>query len=179
MEKKFTKIKEEYDNFIKSMLEEGKLPYKVTSKGIWGISVCDEIFEVFKRMELQNYKNFLDIGSGDGRVVAIASLFTKAHGIEIDPELHNKALEIKEKLKLNKAEFMQKDFFEHDLSDYDVVFSFSDTALHRGLEQKLKNELKGKLMLAGPQIYPVKLNKVIEFRNFGHPIGIYENTISK
>ena len=91
----FAQIKKEYDNFYRSLLRSGKLPMRSTSKGFWNAAISDEVYEAFKRIGLHKFKNFLDIGSGDGKVVLIASLFCEnAEGIEIDNFLHNKAVEI-------------------------------------------------------------------------------------
>ena len=51
-----------------------------TSKGYFGFSDVQTIFELFKKIKLEKYNRFLDLGSGNGCVVAIASLFTKATG---------------------------------------------------------------------------------------------------
>src|SRR3989338_6809376 len=116
----FELIQEEYYNFNKSLLKQGRLPLKETEKGFWGISACEEVYELFKKLELSKYKNFLDLGSGDGRVVLIASLFVKnSAGIEYDKELYNISLKIKEKLKIKNANFINGDYLEHDFGYYD------------------------------------------------------------
>ena len=89
----FNEIKKEYDNFYRSLLRIGRLPMWSTEKGFWNASIAEEVYEVFKKIKLNQFKNFLDVGSGDGKVVFIASLFCKnADGIEIDQFLHNKAI---------------------------------------------------------------------------------------
>ena len=70
-------------------------------KHFWNASIAGEVYEAFKKIKLNKFKNFLDIGSGDGKVVMIASLFCKnAEGIEIDKSLHNKSVQIKNKFKI-------------------------------------------------------------------------------
>ncbi len=170
----FSKIKDEYANFNTELLRKGRLPVKSTEKGFWGVSVCDEIFELFQRINLSGYKNFVDVGSGDGRVVLIASLFTNATGIEFDQELVNKSIEIKRKLGLS-ASFLKDDFYNHDISNYDVVFSFHDEPLYRGLDNKLKRELKGRLILYGPFLNTTKLQKENSLAINGNIFHIYRN----
>ena len=172
MLQKFQVIKQAYNDFRISLLKKGKLPLRETAAGFWGTSICDEIFKIFKRINLQKFKNFLDVGSGDGRVVLIASLFTKATGIELDLQLYKKSLEIGNKLQLN-AKFIHDDFFEHDFSNYDILFCYPDKPLHHGLGHKLGEELKGKLILYGHHLYPIPLHKKEEFRVNGTLIGIY------
>lgn len=172
MEKKFNQIQNKYFEENKKLLKKGKLPLRETSEGFWGSAVMSEVFTLFKKLDLKKYKNFLDIGSGDGRVAHIASLFTNSTGIEIDKELHNKSLEMKKKLK-SKANFINEDFFKHDLSQYDVVFCFPDKPLHYGLEEKLLKELKGKFILYGPNVYPIKLKEDMNLNIDGTDIGIF------
>ena len=126
-----------------------------TSKGFWNASIAGEVYEAFKKLKLSKFKNFLDIGSGDGKVVLIASLFCRnAEGVEIDKFLHSKAVEIKDKFKIGNAAFHNKDFFEHDFSKYDALFLAPDAPLERGLENKLLNEMKGKLIHYGHHFQP-------------------------
>lgn len=172
MEKKFNEIQKRYFQENRKLLKEGKLPLRETSKGFWGSAVLSEVFTLFKKINLSKYKNFLDIGSGDGRVALVASLFTDAKGIEIDKDLHEKSVEMKKKLR-SKAEFIHGDFFKHDLSKYDVIFCFPDKPLHYGLEEKLMKELKGKFILYGPNVYPVKLKEDLKLNIDGTIVSVF------
>ena len=109
----FPLIVQKYREHTDSILRKGDFPLRETFNGFWGISVCEEVFELFKKLRLRYYNNFLDLGSGDGRVAAIASLFTNATGIESDKELYEKGLKIKNKLKLD-CDFINKNFYEGD-----------------------------------------------------------------
>lgn len=130
-----------------------------TSKGFWGAAITEHVYEFFKKIKLQNYKNFLDLGSGDGKVVLIASLFgVKATGIEIDPDLIKISKRVKGKLKL-KGNFIKGDFFKHDLSKYDIIFVNPDKGFENGLEDKLIKELKGKLFVYNQIFLPRFLKK--------------------
>ena len=121
--KAFIRIKNEYDGFYRSLMQRGRLPMWSTEKGFWNASVADEIYNSFKKIKLGRFKNFLDIGSGDGKVVLIAALFCRnAEGVEIDDLLHHKALEIQQKIGAGNAVFHNKDFFEHNFSKYDALF---------------------------------------------------------
>jgi hypothetical protein len=61
--------------------------YKVTSVGLWACSLLEEILDLFEQLDLGRYRHLADLGSGDGRVVLVGSLFTRATGIEADAEL--------------------------------------------------------------------------------------------
>jgi hypothetical protein len=158
MEEKFRKIKEEYANFYNSILREGKLPMRDTEVGFWGTAAADDVFELFRKINLGKYRHFIDLGSGDGKVVLIASLFTKAAGIEYDKELHGKAVEIRDRLGIN-AGLMRGDFLEMDISKHDIVFINPDRAFHRGVEQKLRKELKGTLVVYNLVYQPSGMKK--------------------
>jgi hypothetical protein len=170
----FSKIKKEYDDFYRNLLREGRLPMRSTSKGFWNASISDDIYESFKRMGLQKFKNFLDIGSGDGKVVLIASLFCRnAEGIEIDSLLHDKAEEIRKKFGIGNAAFHNKDFFGHDFSKYDALFLAPDAPLGRGIENKLLSEMSGKLIHYGSHFHPNSLKKEASFWVNGTLVSIY------
>jgi SAM-dependent methyltransferase len=171
-EKIFQKIKKEYDDFYKSLLKQGKMPVRDTEVGIWGISEADNIFNFFKKIKLQKYKNFLDLGSGDGKVVLIASLFTNATGIEFDKELHDKAFEIREKLEL-KCNLIQGDFLNYDWSKYDLIFINPDKGFHKGTEDKLLKELKGKLYVYNFVFEPRFLKKGKKYWFNETPVTVY------
>ena len=172
MESKFLAIKKEYENFDRSLLRQGKLPMWDTGAGFYSSVVLTEVFGLFKKINLQNYNNFLDLGSGDGRVVLTASLFTKATGIEIDPRLVDSALQIKRKLGLN-AGFIQTNFYDYKISGHDIVFVNPDEPMHRGLEKKFLNELKGKLIVYGPHFHPTLLRKHNDFYINGNYSAVY------
>ena len=172
MHKKFQQIKEEYDKFYKSLLKVGRLPVKQTSHGFWGVSAADDVFDLFRKIKLQNAKSFIDIGSGDGKVVMIASLFTKATGIEIDNELHAQAINAQKNLRLNVS-IIKDDYRKYDLSKYDVIFLNPDSPLHE-LEPKLHRELKGKLLVFGHMYHPEFLQKEATHDCCGTLVSVYK-----
>ncbi len=162
--KKFKQIKQEYDQFYKSLLQKGQLPLRSTSHGFWNAAISEEVYNAFKQLKLNKFKSFIDLGSGDGKVTLIASLFCKeAHGVEIDEDLHDKAVEMQQKLGINNAVFHNEDFYDHSIKDYDVVFVNPDAPMHRGLEEKFLKELNGKLIHHGHHFHPENLKKEQSF----------------
>ncbi len=158
MKEKLEQIKAEYDKFYKSFLKKGKLPMGDTEVGFWGTAAADDVFELFQKIELQKFRNFIDLGSGDGKVVLIASLFTNSAGIEFDDDLHKKAVEIRDRLKL-RAELLKGDFMKHDVSKYGIVFINPDKPFNKGLEKKLRKELKGILLVYNVVYHPGTMKK--------------------
>ncbi len=171
-EARFERIKDAYDDFYKEILKTGQLPMRDTEVGFWGTAACDDIFELFKKAGLHNYRNFIDLGSGDGKVVMIASLFTKASGVEFDRELHDKAEEIRAKLGID-AELICGDFLKMDISGYDLVFINPDKAFHKGVEKKLREELKGTLIVYNMVYQPSGMSKGRTFWMGQTPATVY------
>ena len=170
----FSVIKKEYDGFYRDLLKNGRLPMWSTEKGFWNASISDEIYEAFKRLNLGRSNSFLDLGSGDGKVVFIASLFfKKAEGIEIDEFLHNKALQMQKKFGANTVKFHNKDFFTHKISGYDLIFMAPDAPFEKGVEDKLLKEMNGKLLHHGHIFHPSILKKKENFNINGNLFSIY------
>ncbi|MBD3355304.1 methyltransferase domain-containing protein [Candidatus Woesearchaeota archaeon] len=139
---KFHAIKERYSEFYeKNFYAKGKGAVFDTAKGTWGPAGTQDVYELFVKIKLQDYKNFLDLGSGDGKVVLIASLFTNATGIEIDEKLIKVGEKIKKNLNLNKAKFIHGDYLKQDTSKYDFIFINPDQGFHKGIEDKLIKEM--------------------------------------
>ena len=159
----FQQIKEHYDAFYTKCMKQGKLPMWSTSKGFWSPAALRDVFSLFEQLQLDRYKNFLDMGSGDGSVVATASLFTNATGVEIDKELIDQGYTIAKKLLLSKANYFHGDFFNLPFSQYDIIFWNPDTPSYRGLEAKFAKELKGHLLIFGDHFHPQKLRMRVEF----------------
>ena len=157
IDQQFQDIKQAFKQLEDSLKQSGKgLVYR-TEKGIYGTTNLDAIFKFFKEIGLQNYKHFLDLGCGDGRVVLIASLFTKSTGIEFDEELVSIAREISEQLSLD-CELITGDYLEHDITKYDIVFMNPDHEFGP-LNEKLKEELQGPLFIYNNIFAPDNLKK--------------------
>ena len=154
----FKKIHEEYDSLFKDGLKKGKLPMRTTKHGFWGTASTFSVFEFFEKINLGKYNRFLDLGSGDGRVVLIASLFTDAVGVEGDEELVELSHEVRRKLDLN-ADFHHGDYMKHDFSEYDIIFIYPDKGFSEEFEEKLRKEFKGDLFVYNQIYVPYGLKK--------------------
>jgi hypothetical protein len=152
---KFQQIKQYFIDKDKAYARQGKLPLGSTEKGFWGTAHLDDVYEFCKRANLHEEDHFLDLGSGDGRVVFVAALFTKTTGIEYDAKLHGEALAAKEALG-SEAIIVHGDYTQHDLSVYSVWFSYADHNFN-WLEGKA-SELR-KLYLYHDTFHPTFLQK--------------------
>jgi cyclopropane fatty-acyl-phospholipid synthase-like methyltransferase len=129
-----------------------------TSKGIFGTSDLEVIETFFENISLTNKYYFVDIGSGDGRVVILASKYTKAVGIEIDEELIKESKEHANILQ-SKAEFICKDYEDYSYENVDVIFSFADHFFTKTFLEKLKKEFKGTLYVYEGVFLPEEIKK--------------------
>jgi hypothetical protein len=178
MHEHYLKVKEKYDEWQTYLLKKGQLLAKDTGIGYWGVTPLPETFELFSRINLEKFGSMLDMGSGDGRIVLLASLFgIDSHGIEFDEWLINSSLHIKNKLALphfEKAKFTHDDYMNHDLSKYGLLYLNPDRPFFRnGLEPKLMNEMSGKLLVHGWEFHPEHLKKEDEHVINGEKFILY------
>ena len=170
-------IKQAYDTFESSLLQKGMLLARDTGIGYWGVTHIPALVALFSQLK-PDKQRLLDLGSGDGRVVLLASLFgMHATGIEADDLLMNTALDMKRKIALphfSTAQFHQDDFMKHDISVYDFLYVSPDKPFHRGLDKKLAKELSGKLIVHSFEFLPTSLSLENEFFFHGEKFGIYK-----
>jgi protein-L-isoaspartate O-methyltransferase len=168
----FQKINTFYEQYYAALKEKGIHSHKETEKGFWLSSVSTEVFDLFRTIGLEQFNHFADLGSGDGKVALIASVFTKSTGIEFDQELVKRSIQIKEEIGANNLRFKKGDFLEEDLSAYDILFVYPDNPIVR-LEQKLLKEFRGDLIVCGGIYPPERLVKkrVVQINNA--VFGIY------
>lgn len=174
MHEKFTQIDNEYSEFYKSLMRKGQFPMRETPLGFWGYSIGHEIYDLFQKMQLQKYRSFIDLGSGDGKVVNIAAMFTDATGIESDRQLIEQSIHIRNKFGLHKAKFIHGNFMHHDLSHYDLLYIYPDKRMYQ-LEEKLLKEMRGRLIVIGLHFHPLRLRKESEFFVGLNKVTVYTN----
>lgn len=97
-----------------------------------------------------------DFGAGDGRVViAFAKAGATAHGYEVNPIL---VLLAQYKIRSEGVGDMAKvywgDFWDKDLSDFNIVNVFGVNHIMEPLAKKLKNELRTGTQVAS-NIFPI------------------------
>lgn len=173
----FEKIKEVYDAFEQFLLKNGRVPARDTGIGYWGITNVKDLHELFTRIELHKYSHLLDLGSGDGRVALLASIFgIKATGVEFDDWLVNTALNIKGKIALphfENVQLLKDDFMKHNMQPYDLVYVSPDKPFFRGLDRKIQKELQGKLIVHGYEFHPTALQLEKEWIINGDKFCVY------
>lgn len=105
--------------------------------------------EVVRKMlrlaEAKSGELLYDLGSGDGRIVITASSEFNTHsiGIELREDLVRKSRYEIARLGLEeKAQIVNNDFFEIDLSKADIITLYLTTSANEKLRPKLDKELK-------------------------------------
>lgn len=109
-------------------------PYAALSK--------DRIKTMFELLKPEKGKLFLDIGSGDGRIVIAAVKHNlNSYGYEINPLLVLISMYKIRKQHLN-ADIKLKDYWKEDLSKFDYIAVWGVPTMMKRLESKLLKELK-------------------------------------
>ncbi len=156
MQESFQKIRDFFLHQDRLLYASGQFPVRSTVQGIWGPSVMEYVFDMFQKLELNKCKHFIDLGSGDGRIVWIASLFTDATGMESDPTFHNLAIEKQPDVNpYHKITFAKKDYHHEDLSKFDFLFCNPDHTFPDAFVAKLVRECNGGKLIIYNNIYPV------------------------
>lgn len=170
-QKKFSEISRFYTRRRSRLILAGR-SQRSTKLGYWAMSNPLHVYELFKRIGLDRFKSFVDLGSGDGVVVAVASLFTKAAGVEVDEELHNAAEDMKQKLGI-RCTFKNADYLDEDLSQYDLIFINPDNYFHR-LEKNLAEDFRGVLIITDNIFRPLTLSPEKSITVMGARYSIYK-----
>jgi len=105
----------------------------------------DVAVQMLRLAEVGPADNVWDLGYGDGRIVLLAArqFGARGMGIEIEPRLVKESRETARKLKVDdRVEFLQKSFFDVDVSPATVVTLYLGQELNLRLRPKLRNELR-------------------------------------
>lgn len=125
---------------------------EVVRKGLFYPTLLDDLLPAM-RAAVRPGDRFLDLGSGDGRVVFLAaSMGASAVGIEFDRRLHRLAGTARARLDgvidIDRAVLKRADFFKEEFSGYDVFFYFgSGSSAEDRLLAKLRREMRPEAIL--------------------------------
>lgn len=133
-----------------------------TAGGLFVPSVLSDLEILFDRLPLTDCRRLADLGSGDGRVVLLAGLYTEAVGLELDPGLVAAARARAMSLGLGRAQFEAADFLAADLNRFDILFIYPDKPIDR-LAAKLGREFTGRLVVYGPNFPAAGLTEEAAF----------------
>ena len=157
----FRKIEAAYQNFYQLLKSDGAIPYRSTELGMWATSDIHEVYRAFRHLQLNRYSHLADLGSGDGRVALVGSLFTRVTGYETDEVLFQRSVEIRDQLGIENVIFLQQDYLLADLVPYDILYLYPDKPFYT-LEDKLHHSWQGHLLVNGPHFPPRHLSRIAD-----------------
>jgi hypothetical protein len=140
--------------------------YKKSTIGFYGSTELCFLFKLFKDINLKSYWSFADLGSGDGRVVFLASLFTSTIAIEKDKELLKLSQRRKEELSgiiLNPVEFKNADFYKIPLDEFGLVFINPDRPFYNDEFEEMLFKSKTDYLIDITLFKPRFLKKIKDF----------------
>ncbi|TXT58732.1 MAG: hypothetical protein BAJALOKI2v1_310020 [Promethearchaeota archaeon] len=122
----------------------------------------NKIFKVLRdnfTLKPNSQQKFIDLGSGDGRVVIYIALKygLESFGIEINENLINESKEKVQNLRkngkldgklLDKITFIYGDFYNLDLGEYDFIYLYSLPTMQKFLKHILKSARKDAIFIA-------------------------------
>ena len=109
------------------------------------------VAEILKNANLRKGQRFLELGSGDGRVVreAVKKYGVKGIGVEFHPLLVWYSRFLSKIFKVKGVEFIKGNFFKADLSKADVIYMFLLPKTMDKLKLKILKECKkGALLIS-------------------------------
>ena len=118
--------------------------------------MCSYDLQVFEKINFSQGKKFLDIGSGDGRVVLLAAMHgARATGVEIDerfkaPTERSQNKVINDRLiGFGEVNWIYQDVMDIDISDYDIIFLYDGglSVPKEKLEEKIIREAKDSVLV--------------------------------
>lgn len=158
----FSDIKHYFEEQDRAMLSHGKLLVHDTSCGIFGVTHLDDAHQFFTKIRLERFRHLADLGCGDARVAIVASLFTRATGVELDSEVARRAraaitsVPLPEEARA-RLTFKEQSYYDEDLSQYDVIFMFPDKRFDDVIRAKLAREFTGYLFVYNRVFAPLEI----------------------
>ncbi len=143
-----------------------------TRAGLFVPASLSDLHLLFEAMELESYASIADLGSGDGRVVLLASLYTKAVGLEIDPALTAAARAEAMSLGFDRAEFRVVDFAQAGLGEFELLYIYPDKPIDE-LARRLAAEYSGRLLVYGPHFAAPGLEEIARYSLPVHQARLY------
>jgi len=103
----------------------------------------EKVKKMIDMVDLKEHERFIDLGSGDGRLVLAATQHCKhATGVEISPLLYWTSRTQQLRKHIKNATFIRDTLWNIDLASYDVVSIYFIPHWMKKLEKKIKQEMK-------------------------------------
>ncbi|MEM7351011.1 MAG: class I SAM-dependent methyltransferase [Acidobacteriota bacterium] len=155
-------------------------------KGLFYPVLLEDMLPAFERY-VSSGDRFLDLGSGDGRVVFMASVLgADAVGIEYDKQMvkisRRAGKALRDLIEPRRARIVRGDFFASPWSGYDVIFFFDLSSFEpERVRQKVQAEMDpGAVLIVGFEQSPFPGLEVVEQDRPSHPtIKVYRQPAEK
>lgn len=169
-----SRLVKQYRAWSECSAERADAPYLMTRLGAWASSRPVHVFYFFECLDLSQFRLFLDLGSGDGRVACIASLFTRSVGIEVDERLcrigHNVSCDMNFQ---GRVSFVCGDYRHFRIRKADCIYIYPDKPLWE-IESMLRG-WKGTLLVYGPHFPPRHFVPFLSLRCGKEEMKVYRN----
>ena len=172
-EREFEKIKSFFEKLDFNEKQKGEKLVYDTEKGIFGTSDLDTVFEFLKKINPSPEDIFVDLGSGDGRINILASIFCKSIAIEFDKKLCKKSKKYSKTLGTT-IEVFNQDYETFDFSKATIIYSYADHFFTEEFIDKLKKEFTGKLYVYQGVFLPENIKKGPKIWAKNTPLITYE-----
>ncbi len=148
-----------------------------TGVGIWVPSDLDDLIEIFERF---CGHSMIDLGAGDGLVLAAAApFFTAVHGVELSPGWAAMANAARRDLGLRNVSVVEGDYLDFSLRGYSMVFIAPDAPFSQRLNDKLCHELTGLLAVYCPIYRPTGLTFAGVAGGKVKPCFLFRNAVNR
>lgn len=149
-------------------------------KGLFYPVLLEDMLPAFEHY-VSAETRFLDLGSGDGRVVFMAAVLgADAAGIEYDPQMvkisRRAGKALRGLVEPKRWKIKKGDFFRSPWSGYDVIFFFDQSSFEpERVRQKLRREMDpGAILIVGFEQAPFPGLELVERDRPSHPtITVY------
>ncbi len=149
-------------------------------KGLFYPILLEDMLPAFERY-VSGGTRFLDLGSGDGRVVFLANVLgADAVGIEYDQQMvkisRRAAKALKGLIDRKRTRIIRGDFFDSTWSGYGVIFFFDQSSFEpERVRRKLAREMDpGTVLIVGVEQAPFPGLELVERDRPQHPtITVY------
>ena len=163
-----------HDNYeIQSQLA---LPYLSTHNVV--LEGIFKTLEIKFKLKRKSKQSFIDLGSGDGKVVIYsgANYKIKSIGIEINKELVKEANSSLKNLKWmtrRYIRFKNEDFYCQNLEKYDFIYMYSLPSMHKFLIHLFRTIKSGAVIIS----YKYPLSNMKEFIKSSHKFKIKSENV--
>ncbi len=162
---------EDVDSYNISFAERERLNLK-GGDFVYGDTPFHIFLEILKAVDAGEGDVFMDLGSGCGKCVFTAAIFTKkAIGIELLPKFVEFCEDAKQKLGISNAEFRVGNIRDADVSEASIIYVTATTwspAQMAAVKQRLQHAKKGARIISVTKSLDCSFLKKLQVKEFSY-----------